>query len=167
MRANILSVWVLTLAFAGVLEPLRSAQARASSANDEVNGSVASFNQKFIGACQKMDQEAASELWADDGADLLPGMAPMVGKAAISQWLRGLTPQLAGAKMLYCTAEWKEIHVQGDLAYEWGVNRQKIEFPPPAKSFESEGKIVLVLKRHGDAPWKIALESWSSNPASQ
>ena len=125
------------------------------------------FNQDFITACQKMNHPAAAALWADDGVDLLPGMEPMVGKAKISDWLNGLTPQLAGAKMLYCTVDWKDIQIFGDIAYEWGFNRQKIEFPPPKKPFEGEGKILLILKRQGDGSWKIALESWNSNPRSQ
>ena len=102
-----------------------------------------------------------------DGADLLPGMAPMVGKARISEWLNGLTPQLAGAKMVYCTVDWKDVQIHGDLAYEWGINRQKIDFPPPKKSFENEGKIVFILKRQSDGSWKIALESWNANPQAQ
>jgi hypothetical protein len=65
------------------------------------------FNQDYITACRKMDNSATAALWRDDGTDLLPGMTPMVGKAKISEWLDGLTPQLAGAKMAYCTVEWQ------------------------------------------------------------
>lgn len=125
------------------------------------------FNQEFISACQKMDNPATAALWADDGADLLPGMMPMVGKTRISDWLNSLTPQLAGAKMIYCTVDWQDIQIQGDVAYEWGINRQKIEFPPPQKAFENSGKILLILKRQHDGAWKIALESWNSNPPPQ
>jgi ketosteroid isomerase-like protein len=133
------------------------------SADEDARKSLDAFNQEFIAACQKMDNPAAAALWADDGADLLPGMAPIVGKAKISSWLNGLTPQLAGAKMVYCTVDWQDIQIHGDLAYEWGINRQKIEFPPPKQSFENEGKILLILKRVNGS-WRIALESWNSNP---
>jgi len=126
--------------------------------------SLETFNQKFIGACQKMDNPAAGALWADDGVDLLQGMQPMVGKSTITEWLNGLTPQLKGARMLYCTVDWRAIKVQGDWAYEWGINRQKIAFPPPQKSFESEGKILLIVKRQAGGDWKLELESWNSNP---
>src|SRR5581483_5838373 len=79
-----------------------------------------------------------------------PGLPPMVGKAKISAWLDSLTPQLAGAKMDYCTVDWQDIRIQGDLAYEWGINRQKIEFPAPGKPFEGNGKILLILKLQQD-----------------
>jgi len=135
-----------------------------ASADQDPRKSLDAFNQEFTSACQKMDNPAAAALWAEDGADLLPGMAPMIGKAKISDWLNGLTPQLAGAKMVYCTVAWPDIQIHGDLAYEWGINRQKIEFPPPKQSFENEGKILLILKRQPNGTWKIVLESWNSNP---
>ena len=140
---------------------------RSQSEGQDARKSLEAFDQRFIEACQKMDNPAAAALWADDGADLLPGMPPMVGKAKISEWLNGLTHQLAGAKMVYCTVDWRDVQLHGDLAYEWGINRQKIDFPPPKKSFEGEGKIVLILKRQSDGSWRIALESWNANPQAQ
>jgi hypothetical protein len=52
--------------------------------------------------------------------------ATVIRKAKISAWLDSLTPQLAGAKMIYCSVDWKDIQIHGDLAYEWGINRQRI-----------------------------------------
>ncbi len=137
---------------------------RARAEDPEARRAVDSFNREFIGACQKMDHPASAALWAADGVDLLPGMQPMLGQPKIAEWLNSLTPQLAGAKVIYCTVDWQDIQVHGDIAYEWGINRQKIEFPAPQKPFVGEGKILLILKRQSDASWKIALESWNSNP---
>src|SRR5579871_1018482 len=75
----------------------------ARSADDGARQSVDAFNQKFTDACLKMDNQATAALWAEDGADLLPGMAPMTGRTKIGEWLNSLTPQMAGAKMLSCT----------------------------------------------------------------
>ena len=88
----------------------------------------------------------------------------MVGKLKISAWLDSRTPQLAGAKMQYCTVNWQDIQIHGDLAYEWGINRQKIEFPPPKKPSEGNGKILLILKRQQGGSWKVSLEAWNSSP---
>ncbi len=134
------------------------------SADQRARQSLDAFNREFVGACQRMDHPAAAAFWADDGVDLLPGLEPMIGKAKIAQWLNGLTPQLRGAKMVYCTVDWRDIKIQGDWAYEWGINRQKIEFPPPQKPFEGDGKILLILKRQADGSWRLELESWNSNP---
>jgi ketosteroid isomerase-like protein len=138
-----------------------------TSASDDARKALDAFNQQYVSACQQMDNAATAAMWGDDGADLIQGMAPMVGKKTISDWLNGLTPQLAGAKMVYCTVDWKDVQVRGDFAYEWGINRQKIEFPPPQKPFESEGKILLILKRQPGGSWNIAVETWSANPAPQ
>lgn len=137
---------------------------RAATPDSDARKSLDAFNQAFVHACQTMDHGASGAMWADDGVDLLPGMPPLVGKPKIVAWLNSLTPQLAGAKMVYCTVDWQDVQVHGDLAYEWGFNRQKIEFPPPQKAFASDGKITLILKRQPDGAWKIALESWNSNP---
>ncbi|SRR5579875_202470 len=141
-----------------------AAEASGQGGQVEARKSLDAFNQEFISACQRMDHKADAALWTDDGVDLLPGLEPMVGKAKISAWLDSLTPQLAGAKMQHCTVEWQDIQIHGDLAYEWGINRQKIDFPPPKKSFEGNGKILLILKRQHDGSWKVALESWNANP---
>lgn len=135
-----------------------------TSARPGARESLDAFNKKFIGNCTGMDQAAAAALWADDGVDLIQGMQPMVGKAVIAKWLNGLTPQLKGAKMLYCTVDWRDIKIQGDWAYEWGINRQKIAFPPPQEAFENEGKILLIVKRQAAGDWRLELESWNSSP---
>lgn len=125
---------------------------------------VATLNQKEADACRKMDNDASAALWADDGTDLIQGLAPMIGKEAISKWYESLKPQLRGAKMEYCTIEWHTIKIQDDWAWEWGITRQKIDPPPPQEPFESNGKMLLILKRQVDGHWKIELESWNSNP---
>ena len=135
-----------------------------SSANDSARRAVDALNKREADACFKMDNAASAALWADDGVDLIQGLAPMIGKETIAKWYESLTPQLRGAKMEYCTIDWQAIKIQGDWAWEWGINRQKISFPPPQKPFQSEGKIVLILKRQTNGEWKIELESWNSNP---
>lgn len=133
-------------------------------ADQNAQRSVDIINQEIVRACQQRDFDATLALWADDGVDLLPGLAPMVGKARISAWLDSLRPQMEGSKMRYCTVDWQDLQIHGDLAYEWGINRQFIEYPPPRKSAPNEGKILFILKRKGDGRWKIELESWNSNP---
>src|SRR5262249_54470258 len=129
----------------------------------DVRASVDEFNRRYDAACQKMDHPATIAMWAEDGTDLIQGLAPMVGRAKISAWLSDLEKQMPGAKMIYCTVDWRDIQIHGDVAYEWGINRQKVAFPPPQKPFEGAGKILLILKRTG-GEWKIAVESWNSLP---
>lgn len=138
-----------------------------TSADQYARKSVDAVNQEIVRACQQRDFDATLALWADDGVDLLPGLAPLVGKAKISSWLDSLRPQMEGSKMRYCTIDWQDVQIHGDLAYEWGINRQFVEYPPPRKSAPNEGKILFILKRQSDGRWKVALESWNSSPQPQ
>ncbi len=140
---------------------------RRPSDEGKARNAVDGINQEIVRACQQRDFDATAALWAEDGADLLPGLAPMVGKSKITAWLDSLRPNLQGAKMAYCTIDWQDIQIHVDVAYEWGINRQLIEYPSPRKSTPTEGKIVFILKRQGGGAWKIVLESWNSNPQSQ
>ena len=159
-----LQLSALALLLAGIFFLAFARPTRTVSAEQDARKALDVFNQEFTAACVRMDHKADAEFWMEDGVDLLPGMEPMIGKAKISTWLESLAPQLAGAKMVYCTVDWKDIQIHGDLAYEWGINRQKIEFPPPKKPFEGNGKILLILKHQQDGSWKVALEAWNGNP---
>jgi hypothetical protein len=72
--------------------------------------------------------------------------AIVIRKAKISAWLDSLTPQLAGAKMIYCSVDRKDIQIHGDLAYEWGINRQRI--------FD-DFAVRLVLPIHATSPGSL------------
>lgn len=136
-----------------------------STAVSSARAAVNALNRKEEAACRSMDNAESGALWADDGVDLIEGLAPMIGKAAIVKWYDSLTPQLRGAKMEYCTVDWHEIKIERDWAWEWAITRQRIDLPAPQKPVESDGKMLLILKRQSDGTWKIELESWNSEPA--
>ena len=135
-----------------------------SSLNQGTKKGLDEFNRAFIDACRNMNNEAAAQLWADDGVDLLPGMEPMVGKPEISKWVIGLGEKMKGVKVLQCDVDWSEAHVAGDVAYEWGINTQTISVPDRADAIKNKGKITLILRKQSDGAWKLALESWNSSP---
>lgn len=125
---------------------------------------VDEFNRRFVDNCRTMNHKGAADLWAEDAVDLLPGMDPMVGKAAISKWLLGLDDQLKGAKVTQCDVEWQSIQVSGDTVYEWGINTQTVSLPDKPEPFKNKGKITLILRRQPQGDWKLVLESWNSSP---
>lgn len=140
------------------------AQSDAATLDTEGRKAVDDFNRRFIENCRNMNNKAAAEMWAEDGVDLLPGMGPMVGKAAISKWLAGLEEQSNGAKVTQCDVDWQKIQVSGDTAYEWGINTQTVSLPDKPEPFKNKGKITLILRRQAQGEWKLALESWNSSP---
>ena len=144
-----------------------SPYANVRAADQSARQSLDAFNQTLATACDKMDQQTSASLWADDGVDLIQGLQPMIGKKAIADWLEGLPAQLQGAKMLYCKVDWCDIRIEGNFAYEWAITRQKIEMPAPHDPIESEGKMLLILKRQTDGTWRQEVESWNSNPSKE
>jgi len=137
---------------------------RQSSSSADAKKGLDEFNRAFIDACRNMNHEAAAQLWADDGVDLLPGMEPMIGKPEILQWLLGLGEKMKGVKVLQCDVDWRETHVAGAVGYEWGINTQTISVPDRPDPIKNKGKITLILRKQTDGSWKLALESWNSSP---
>jgi ketosteroid isomerase-like protein len=131
MRKSLLATVLCVLVVSGIPAAAFAGAETAAAAEQDAQKALDAFNRQFIEACRTMDHKASKALWAEDGTDLIQGIAPMVGKAKIAEWLDSLAPQLAGAKMLSCTVDWQDIRIHGDLAYEWGINRQTIQFPPP------------------------------------
>jgi uncharacterized protein (TIGR02246 family) len=140
---------------------VQSSSARAIH-NDRA--AVDELNRRFVEGCRKFDPEATAAMWTDDGVDLLPGMEPMRGKAAIEKWLVGVAEQIKGAKILQCDVDWKGTQISGDVAYEWGINTQTVSLPDRAEPMNNKGKITLILRKQPDGAWKIALESWNNSP---
>src|SRR5690348_306052 len=136
----------------------------SGSSQDPERKAIDDFNRRFVDNCRKMDNKSAADMWADDGVDLLPGMEPMVGKAAISKWLLDLSEESKGAKVTQCDVDWQEIKIAGDVAYEWGINTQTVSLPDKPEPFKNKGKITIILRRQSHDEWKLALESWNSSP---
>lgn len=161
-------IWLIVFAGIAVFfaSSIVSAKTASSAAVEKsARAGVNALNQKEEVACREMDNTKSGALWAEDGVDLIQGLEPMVGKATIVKWYDSLTSQTKGAKMEYCTIDWKQIKIQGDWAWEWAITKQKIDFPGQPKPFESAGKMVYILKKQADGEWRIELESWNSMPA--
>lgn len=165
MRKNLALFALMFLLVTGLFCFINSASAQGDSAGaNHGRKAIDEFNRRFVDSCRTMNHKAAADMWADDGVDLLPGMEPMVGKAAISKWLLGLDDQLKGAKVTQCDVDWQSIQVSGDTAYEWGINTQTVSVPDKPEPFKNKGKITLILRRQPQGGWKLALESWNSSP---
>lgn len=152
------------LAFVASPAALPKNRADAETSIALARAAVNELNHKEELACRTMDNDATAKLWADDGVDLIQGLPPMVGKAAITKWYASLNSQLRGTKMEYCTIDWRQQRIEGNWAWEWAITRQKIDPPAPQKPFQSEGKMLLILKKQRKGEWKIELESWNSQP---
>ena len=150
---------VLSLLFATVA--LLAAEGGASGGT--INKEIDRFNQRLIDLHLKMDDAGILALWEEDGVDLMPDMAPLVGKSAITTWLQGVLANLKGYKVVTQEMEFHDIRVAGDWASEWANSHQVVQ-PPAGKPIEIYGKIAFILHRAPNGEWKIAQEMWNSSP---
>jgi ketosteroid isomerase-like protein len=111
-------------------------------------------------AADGRDVELILSFWSDDASVLPPGAPPIVGKAAIREFVTGAlnTPGFS--------VTWKTIQVvlsaAGDLAYCLGPNR--FTAPGPDGTIATTyGKAVTVW-RNDPAGWKCVVDIWNDDP---
>ena len=128
------------------------------------NQEVWQFNQEFQDAHARMDTNAILGMWSESAVSLLPESAPLIGKAAVTNYIREVVARLASYKMRKFEVTFHDIHVCGDWATEWGIEHQVIEQPDDKPVIDNWGKIALVLHREGDGKWRVKQEMWNSTP---
>ena len=159
MRTPLLSL-LLPLLLVGVTAG--RAGGPAGSGRDEIDA----FNRHYVELHLKMDTDAILALWADDGVDLMPGEAPIVGRAAISAWVKDAVAKIPGAKLTRMDLDFHDIRVSGDWASEWATEHQTVEIPGKP-TFDGYGKMALILHRDKDHHWKIQQEMWNAAPPNE
>ena len=122
---------------------------------------ISALNQKFTEAIRRMDNAAVLSLWDDDGVTLLPGMAPVTGKAAIKKFMDEGTSKSTGYKVVSHESEFHDLQVSGDWASEWAITTQVVQPPENKPQITIRGKMLLVLHRDGSGEWKIKNEAWT------
>ena len=128
------------------------------------NQEVWQFNQQFQDTHARMDTNAILGMWSETGVSLLPEIAPLAGKAAVTNYIREVVARLASYKMLKFEVSFHDIHVCGDWATEWAIEHQVIQPPDDKPVIDNWGKIALVLHREGDGKWHVQQEMWNSTP---
>jgi uncharacterized protein (TIGR02246 family) len=149
------------LAGAAMLAARRSEETAPRATAGERLKEIDAFNAKFLEAHLKMDDAAILGMWAEDGVSLLPETAPIVGKAAITQFLTGMTAQLKGYQMEKMELDFQGIELSGDWASEWALEHQVVRPPDDRPVFDGRGKMLLVLHRETDGNWRVKREMWN------
>ena len=133
----------------------------ANSSGRAHEDEIATFNKKYREMHLNMDTQGIFETWAEDGVDLMPGEAPIIGKKAIVAWVEAILAKLPGHRVTTQDMEFHDIHVSGDWASEWAFEHQIVRAPDDRPSFDGHGKLLLVLHREKDGNWRIKREMWN------
>jgi len=137
----------------------------SSGSTNGGNNEIEDFNRKFVQLILKTDHAGMLATWADDGVDLMPGEAPLVGRSAITAWIKDIESRTPGSKVIREEVLFHHIQVSGDWASEWATEHQLVQQQgkPPVEGY---GKIALVLHRDATGRWKIKQEMWNDSPRS-
>ena len=136
----------------------------AGDANDDRRKEIEAFNKRFVELHLKMDTPGILAMWAEDGVDLMPGEAPLVGKKAIVTWVEAIVSKMPGHKVVKEEVEFHDIQVSGDWASEWATEHQVVQPPGGKPPIEGYGKMAFVLHREAGGEWKIKQEMWNAGP---
>jgi len=125
---------------------------------------IEAFNKRYVELHLKMDTAGVLALWAEDGVDLMPGEAPMIGKETIVAWVEDIVAKMPGYKVTKQEMEFHDIQVWGDWASEWATEHQVVQPPDGKPVIEGYGKMALVLHREASGAWKVKQEMWNAAP---
>ena len=143
---------------------LAAVRMKARTAEDTGRKEIEAFNQRYVELHLKMDTAGILALWTEDGVDLMPGDAAMVGQKKISAWVEEIVAKMPGYKVMKQEMEFHDIHVCGDWASEWATEHQVVQPPERKPPIETYGKMALVLHREANGEWKVQQEMWNAAP---
>jgi len=156
-RKVLFAMCFVALSMAGV-------QIKARTTEDAGQKEIEAFNKRYVELHLKMDTPGILALWAEDGVDLMPGAAAMIGKQKISAWVEDIVAKMPGYKVVKQEMEFHDIYVCGDWASEWATERQTVQPPEGKPPIESHGKMALVLHREASGEWRVKQEMWNAAP---
>ena len=137
---------------------------KALSAEDAGRKEIEAFNQRYVELHLKMDTPGILALWEEDGVDLMPGDAAMIGRKKISAWVEDILAKMPGYKVMKQEMEFHDIRVCGDWASEWATEHQVVQPPDGKPLIDNRGKMALVLHREANGEWKVQQEMWNAAP---
>ncbi len=71
---------------------------KARTAEDTGRKEIEAFNQRYVELHLKMDTAGILALWTEDGVDLMPGDAAMVGQKKISACVEEIVAKMRATK---------------------------------------------------------------------
>jgi uncharacterized protein (TIGR02246 family) len=137
---------------------------KAAGSDSEGQKEIEAFNKRYVELHLKMDTAGILALWEEDGVDLMPGDAAMVGRKKISAWVEDILAKMPGYKVMKQEMEFHDVRVCGDWASEWATEHQVVQPPDGKPVIDSYGKMALVLHRQSNGEWKVQQEMWNAAP---
>jgi ketosteroid isomerase-like protein len=114
-------------------------------------------------AAEGLDVDGMLSYWTDDAVVLPPGFPPLIGKAAVREYVEN-SLRIPGFKI-----SWRSIEVKFspdlNLAYMFGENSVTMN-GPDGKPVTAKGRGVTIWRREPDGVWRCAVDIWNEGPQS-
>jgi ketosteroid isomerase-like protein len=113
-------------------------------------------------ASEGRDIERIVSFWTDEAVVLAPGLPPVVGKAALREYVEG-SLRIPGFKINWVSTA-VNISPDGKLAYLFGDNA--VTMPgPEGKPMTTAGRAVTIWRKEHDGEWRCAVDIWNAGPS--
>ena len=153
MRLILACTLALALATSALAQPV-------TTGDPEDVEAILQQSRAFSAAYVRGDIDALVAIYADDGVAAAGGRDFVRGAEALRQFWA--LPE--GRVVTRHAAEPVELHVEGDLAYDWGYYEGAVtqdgEARPPFR-----GKYLIVWQRDTDGRWRMAHDMWNALPS--
>ena len=108
------------------------------------------------------DVERILSFWTDDAVVLAPGLSPLIGKAALRQYVEA-SMQIPGFHINWVS---KDVVFSPDrqLAYMFSQNAVTMN-GPEGKPTTVKGRAVTIWRLEPDGEWRCAVDIWNAEPA--
>src|SRR5260370_29189183 len=97
---------------------------KARTTEDAGRKEIEAFNKRYVELNLKMDTPGILTLGTEDGLDLMPGNAPMIGRKKIAAWGEDIVAKMPGFKVTRQEMELHGVQVRGDWAAECATPAQ-------------------------------------------
>jgi len=127
-----------------------------------VDADIAAINElwnQYASAVTAGDLDLWISLWTDNGIQMAPDAAAVIGKEQIRAKYESIFPQFI-FKMAITN---KETRVAGDWAYARGTYTLSMTPKAGGETINIDGKFLTILKRQVDGSWKIFRDCFNSN----
>lgn len=170
MRIRFLKVFVLLIAFAGLLpysqgqlpDPLAHSQQPNPLSDPTVSpGQTFLFDleAKFARATQEGGGKAFASFFAADGVTLANGKAPVIGRDAIAAQATWNPKDY----QLIWTPQGGQMNISGDMGFTWG-HYEGHSKDRAGNPIVTGGRYMTIWKKQSDGTWKVALDSSNDEP---
>ncbi|HEX7174777.1 MAG TPA: DUF4440 domain-containing protein [Pyrinomonadaceae bacterium] len=113
-------------------------------------------------ASEGREVESILSYWTEDAVVVPPGLPPVVGKAALRQYVEG-SLRIPGFRIYW---ESKDVTLSPDAQLAYMFSRNEVTMnAPDGTPMTTEGRAVTIWRREPDGEWRCAVDVWNAGPA--